>query len=271
MTEPVYSTEPVDSLIPFPGNARRGDIPQIVQSLHALGQYKPVVVQLSTRHVMVGNHTRAAYLDLRDSHKNGCPYEEKCGRDWAEIDVRWVDCDNKTAKKINLVDNRSADLGDYDNQALAELLRSMEGDYAATGYDDDFLVGLLDQMASDALDRDGDGDGEGEWDESEQPDVGTLLALADISVAEPTRQPANGTIWKLGDHLLVIARISDEHYLWRDYLEGRTFAPYPDPYLTASEVAREKTLLMVQPNRYLAGHLLDKHEAVFPGTVEQVK
>jgi|SRR5215213_2084988 len=45
-----------------------------------------------------------------------------------------IACDDRTAKKINLVDNRSADTGTYDDEALNAILRSLEGDFAGTGY-----------------------------------------------------------------------------------------------------------------------------------------
>lgn len=247
-----YSSERCDSLIPFPGNARRGDVPHIRESLENLGQYKPVIVQLSTRYVLAGNHTLAAALDLG----------------WDEVDVRWVDCDDATAKRINLVDNRSADLGEYDSRALADLLRSLEGDYTATGYDGDYLSNLLEEMANEALDRDGEGEDDGD-DDGSDTDAGTLLALTDVSVAEPRHQPTMGSRWKVGKHLLIVAKLSDEHHLWRDELDGRVFAPYPEPYLTVSE-AGQTPLLLIQPNKYLAGHLLDKHDALFPGTVERL-
>lgn len=256
MTEPSYSMEPVDSLISYPGNARRGDVAVIRASLETYGQYKPIVVQLATRYVLVGNHTLKAAADLR----------------WETIEVRWVDCDDEQARKINLIDNRSADLGDYDDQALSDLLESLQGNFDGTGYDEDYLVELREKMADDWLGGDGDGgDGDGDGDGGSDTDAGTLLALADVSAGEPTRMPAFGTTWKLGRHLLVVARLSDEHFLWRDYLEGRQFCPYPEPYITASTLAEEHPLLLVQPNRYLAGHLLDKHEVFFPDTVEQVK
>jgi hypothetical protein len=187
---------------------------------------------------------------------------------WDEIDVYWVDCDDETAKRINLVDNRSADLGEYDSRALADLLRSLEGDYTATGYDGDYLSELLEQMANEALDRDGEGEDDGD-DDGAETDAGTLLALTDVSVAEPRHQPTHGSRWQVGRHLLIVAKLADEHHLWRDELDGRVFAPYPEPYLTVSE-AQEVPLLLVQPNTYLAGHLLDKHEAIYPGTVEKL-
>src|SRR5690606_4351495 len=45
-----------------------------------------------------------------------------------------VACDDDTARRINLIDNRANDAGGYDNEALAELLSYMDDDYEGTGY-----------------------------------------------------------------------------------------------------------------------------------------
>jgi hypothetical protein len=122
-------------------------------------------------------------------------------------------------------------------------------------------------MAANAADGDGD-----EWDTTDgaDADAGTLLALTDVAVEEPRHQPIHTSRWKLGRHLLVVARISDEHHLWAGDLDGRVFCPYPEPYITVSQLAQNAPLLLVQPNRYLAGHLLDKHDAVYPDSIEKV-
>ena len=46
-------------------------------------------------------------------------------------------------------------------------------------------------------------------------------------------------------------------------LPGRLFCPYPDPYYPLLDRPRADPCLFVQPNKYLAGHLLDKYAAVF--------
>ena len=49
-----------------------------------------------------------------------------------------------TATKINLADNRTAELGAYDDAALADLLRALEDDYAGTGYQSDDIASVPD-------------------------------------------------------------------------------------------------------------------------------
>lgn len=118
---------PVGTLIPYPGNPRHGNIAAISESLRENLQYAPLVVQASTRYVLAGNHTLEAAQRLG----------------WPEIDVVFIDVGDDRARRILVSSNRTADLGDYDDRAQAEILTRLGGDLAGTGYDDDDLDGLL--------------------------------------------------------------------------------------------------------------------------------
>jgi len=109
---------PIGSLKPHPANPRRGNTDMLVMSLQEHGQYRPIVAQTSTRHILAGNHTWRAAKQLG----------------WTEIAVTWLDADDKTALRVLIADNRTADLATYDNEALATLLRSLP-DLAGTGFD----------------------------------------------------------------------------------------------------------------------------------------
>lgn len=128
------------SLQPYPGNPRKGDLQLIKDSLEANGQYRPIVAQKSTRFILAGNHTWRAAKELG----------------WTEMDVSFVDCDDETAKRIVLVDNRSNDVAGYDDHALLSLLQDLEGGYAGTGYGDDDLTKLLDKLAGPHLPNEGE-------------------------------------------------------------------------------------------------------------------
>jgi hypothetical protein len=59
-------TIPVDQLTPYPGNAKRGDVPAILASLRKNGQYRGLVVRQqpdSALVVLAGNHTRQALAE----------------------------------------------------------------------------------------------------------------------------------------------------------------------------------------------------------------
>lgn len=153
----------VDKLTPYPGNARIGDVGTIRESLRTLGQYRPIVVQKSTGHILAGNHTWQAAKE----------------EGYTEIDVTYVDCNDEQARKIVLVDNKANDKGGYNKDALAELLSGLEGDFEGTGFNPDELTKLLDELAP----KGGDGD------------TGSGFG------GPPRVQP--GDVWVLGQHRLM--------------------------------------------------------------------
>ena len=110
-----HATVPIAGLSHYYRNARRGNIKAIAESLRANGQYKPIVVNKGTKtgrpeEVLVGNHTLQAAIS----------------EGWETIDVVIVDVDDDQARRIVLADNRTSDLGAYDDELLLELL--MESD-----------------------------------------------------------------------------------------------------------------------------------------------
>lgn len=123
----------IDTLQEFPGNPRKGNITQLIESLKHNGQYKPIVIQKSTRNILAGNHLWKAAQQLG----------------WTTIDVVELDVDDAQAKKIVVADNRLADMGAYDEKALLDLLGEI--DLAGTGYEpadiDDLLAFIEEQQA----------------------------------------------------------------------------------------------------------------------------
>lgn len=123
---------PLAQLTPFPGNAKRGRVDKIRASLRAHGQFRSLVVRHTDDRLIVlaGNHTMLALAEEGSTH--------------ARCEV--ITCDDATATKINLVDNKTADDGEYDQLALADLLRGLEGDYEGTGFADDEVSDLLEAL-----------------------------------------------------------------------------------------------------------------------------
>jgi hypothetical protein len=120
---------PIGDLSPLPGNPRKGDVEAVKRSYERFGQRKPIVALLDGT-VIAGNHQLLAARALG----------------WSEIAVVRVDDDETTAKAFSLADNRTSDLGGYDNDALAEMLSAIAHDTDLlfdTGYDEDFLAALL--------------------------------------------------------------------------------------------------------------------------------
>lgn len=121
----------IDSLLHYPGNARLHADELLRESLSTHGQYRSIVAQASTRFVIAGNGTLAAARDLG----------------WSHISVEFVDCDDSTARKIVLIDNRSNDLAGYDDSLLRQLLVEArdDGGLPGTGFTDQDLADLLDE------------------------------------------------------------------------------------------------------------------------------
>ena len=159
---------PITELQLLPGNPRRGDIDAVKRSLEAFGQRKPIVVRRSDSVVIAGNHTLQAAQALG----------------WDEIAVVWVDDDEVTSKAFALADNRTAELGDYDEEALADLINDVgslnPGLLESSGWDDKAVKELLDRVEQIELPTDVD----------EVPeDVPAVSKLGDV--------------WLLGEHRLM--------------------------------------------------------------------
>ncbi len=119
------TTEDIASLVPWKPNPRRGKVSAIAESLKTNGQYKPVIVQASTRKILAGNHVVKAALRLG----------------WTTVQCAIVDVDDETAKRIVLADNRTSELGSFDETDLAAMLKSLD-DLTGTGYDLDDVTKL---------------------------------------------------------------------------------------------------------------------------------
>lgn len=158
-------TLPIGDLTGYPGNPRRGDVGMILESLAANGQYRPLVVREQEDGALVvlaGNHTLQALAAhgpgpcglVTRAGKEERPCALCHGRKWEPAaQVAVYQCDDDTARRIVLADNRTSDAGDYDDAALAELLESMDGDLAGTGYTDNDLTDLLEFLEEDAEDE----------------------------------------------------------------------------------------------------------------------
>ncbi len=165
---------PIGSVELHPRNPRRGDVDAVAASLQRFGQQKPVVVQASTGHVVAGNHL------LRAARQLG----------WAEVAASVVELDDASAVAYMLADNRTADLGGYDDALLAAILAEQraEDNLAATGYDADAVAALL-AAAGVADERDPDA----------APD---LPPEAEVYVRP-------GELWALGRHRLLCGDATD--------------------------------------------------------------
>jgi ParB-like chromosome segregation protein Spo0J len=104
---------PCEGLILDPANARKHGAPNleaIKGSLAAFGQRKPIVVNRRTRIVIAGNGTLEAARALG----------------WTHIAAVFTDDDPVTAVGFAIADNRTAELAEWDRDALDKILREVQ-------------------------------------------------------------------------------------------------------------------------------------------------
>ncbi|MDK8593454.1 ParB N-terminal domain-containing protein [Corynebacterium accolens] len=134
-----HQTVPLLELNHYSKNPRRGDVQAIKGSIVANGIFRPVIVNKGTytekpNEILAGNHTVKAIRELAEEN----PDDTR----WQQVEVWMVDVDADRAARIVLADNRTADLGSYDNEELLGLLDMMDGDLDGTGYTTDDLEEL---------------------------------------------------------------------------------------------------------------------------------
>lgn len=108
--EQEYEVVAVKELQEHPRNPRKGAVEAIDESVDINGWYGAVVAQKSTGHILAGNHR------YRVAKKRGA----------MRIPVIWKDVDDETALRILLADNKTADLGGYDEALLDEIMSGLE-------------------------------------------------------------------------------------------------------------------------------------------------
>lgn len=152
-----HAQYPLTDLNRFHKNARRGDVEAIMGSIVANGVYRPIYVNKGTYtgrplEVLAGNHTLEAMRRLAEQN----PEDPR----WQTVDVWEVDVDDQRAAKIVLADNRTAELGDYDTDALVTLLETVDDDLDGTGYTEEDFKELTNLEYEDPLPEPGDVDEE---------------------------------------------------------------------------------------------------------------
>lgn len=105
----------ISDITPDPNNARSHDernMTAITESLMEFDQYAPLVVQKSTGRIIAGNGRYAAMRAM--------------GR--TRVDVVEYDCDDETAARISLADNRTSELASWDIDKLSDVFAEFDVD-----------------------------------------------------------------------------------------------------------------------------------------------
>ena len=217
---------PLDELTPFPGNARRGKISVIRESLERNGQYRSLVVRQiedGPLVILAGNHTHQAL--------------NEAGAKGARCEI--IQCDDAAARRINLVDNRSNDLATDDNEALAAILADMDQDYAGTGFDDDDVSEILESLNV------AEAPAPVDFKDNEAADTQDTAPPADVITKR-------GDVWLLGDHRVMCGDCRDPKDVIR-LLAGKTvnLAFTSPPYASQRKYDETSGFVPVPPDEYV--------------------
>lgn len=164
------SRVPIESLHLDPANARSHpdrNLESIVASLQRFDQVEPLVVQKSSRRVIGGNGRLVAM--------------QKIG--WKECDIVELDVSDIEATALGIALNRTAELAEWDEPALAQILKLLRDEGALTGVG--FDVPDIDELLASL------GEGGGIVDDP-GPVPPSALAVA-----------RRADVWLLGNHRLM--------------------------------------------------------------------
>lgn len=129
---------PLAELEDFPGNPKDHDIGAINESIDANGWYGALIVQEwpdTPKYILAGHGRRDTLI----------------GKGVTHVAVLFIECDEKTARRIVLADNRTSQLGGFDLPALAAFVTedAKLDNLKGTGYDGDDVDAINTQLTSD--------------------------------------------------------------------------------------------------------------------------
>lgn len=230
---------PIDSLHTHPSNPRRGDVDVIAASLERFGQMRPVIANTDGT-IVAGNHTYQAAQRLG----------------WTHIAATLLVMTDRDEAAYLIADNRTGDLATYDDAQLLGHLQALseDGNLDGIGYGDDDIGALAEMLAALADEP---------LPDEEDEERGAKLDLLDVSIADPKTRLGIGAHVKLAQHELFCESVFTGHPVWLPAVQAPSdrpvvFCPYPTPVLPLTGRSEEDRLVMVQPDPYLAGHVVDK-------------
>jgi DNA modification methylase len=161
----------IDLLKHHPRNANQGDVEAIKKSLAVNGWYGSVVANVSTKHILAGNHRVMAAKALG----------------WETVPVQWVDVTPEEELRILVVDNRTTRIGQDDSTKITDILAELANTpigLEGTGYGAADLDALIDELAG-------------------MTEPAELLTDPDEVPEEVETRCKPGDLWILGRHRLL--------------------------------------------------------------------
>jgi len=172
---------------------------------------------------------------------------------WEKIPAMVEDVTDEIAKARAIRDNIAA--GEWENDGLSDILNELSqggADLSTLGWGDGEIEKIL-------HDTDG-GQSRGE-----------VLERLNITMDDPRHVVQEWDVWTVGEHVVICADVMEHWSYWAPYLEdGMLFAPYCGPFVPLARNPLSKPILMVQPDEYIAGHIIDQFQNVHGVTPERI-
>jgi len=129
----------IDGLKPWQSNPRKNDhaVPDVAASIERFGFASPIIANASGQ--VIAGHTRlkaARYLGLD------------------KVPVRYMDLDETESKLLALADNKVAEIADWDDGALADVVRILDAegaDLEGLGWDNDEIGAMIDGVPDEPI------------------------------------------------------------------------------------------------------------------------
>ena len=172
---------PIGDIKPNPRNANRGNVHEIARSIVQNGFYGACIVNERTGYLVAGEHRWLAAK----------------GEGAETIPVLFIDADAEAERKILLSDNAVTRHGEWDMTALIEELEAIKSDFGTlvgTGFDEDALAKMADEMAAGILAEDKSGNCDD--DDAPEPESEPISRLNDL--------------WICGDHRVMCGDSTDK-------------------------------------------------------------
>jgi ParB-like chromosome segregation protein Spo0J len=134
----------------WPRNPKLHDIEQLGASVERFGFVQPILLDEKTNRLVAGHGRLETLRRLKDAGKQPPPRIKISNGDWLVPVVRGVSFKNeKEAEAYLVADNRQVELGGWDEEALADLLRGQEIDLTGIGWSSGEIDALIKPSAVD--------------------------------------------------------------------------------------------------------------------------
>lgn len=158
-----------------------------------------------------------------------------------------------------IADNKIAENAGWDEEMLKIELSDLHSD----GYDLG-IIGFEPEELLDILELDTDID---KIEQDRDRSDGTLLDASNVTIDDPKTEVTKGQVWRLGRHRLIITDVITQFKTYSRFLNDDTlFCPYGSPYVLLGPKADTKDIVIVQPDRYIAGHIIDRFRDIYGDT-----